>query len=132
MPNEKKINGVNVDQLFRIIELIKGKPEMAQFRFRARNTWVDGTHNRGTEGGTHRDGPEVLPCLQQYRKAVAGHRAARQKINSEPWQGRWGRLENYGCPWNLHLPTAHPGPAYGSKSTATNPRAAYSSFQIVY
>ncbi|MBI4791402.1 MAG: OsmC family protein [Deltaproteobacteria bacterium] len=48
MPNEKKVNGVNVDQLFQTIELIKGKPEMAQFRFRARNTWVAGTHNRAT------------------------------------------------------------------------------------
>lgn len=48
MGQEKKVNGVNVDQLFSTIELIKGKPEIAQFKFRARNTWVEGTHNRAT------------------------------------------------------------------------------------
>ena len=48
MPQEKKINGVNVDQLFKTIELVKNQPEIAQFKFRAKNTWVDGTHNRTT------------------------------------------------------------------------------------
>jgi uncharacterized OsmC-like protein len=48
MPQEKKINGVNVDQLFKTIELVKNQPEIAQFKFRAKNTWVDGTHNRAT------------------------------------------------------------------------------------
>jgi uncharacterized OsmC-like protein len=48
MPQEKKINGVNVDQLFKTIELIKEKPEIAKFKFRATNKWVDGTHNRAT------------------------------------------------------------------------------------
>ena len=46
MPEEKRVNGVNVDQLFRTIELVKGQPEIALFKFRARNTWIDGTHNR--------------------------------------------------------------------------------------
>lgn len=48
MPQEKKVNGVNVDQLFKTIELIKEKPEIARFKFRATNKWVDGTHNRAT------------------------------------------------------------------------------------
>lgn len=48
MAPEKKVNGVNVDQLIKTIELIKEKPEIAQFRFRAKNTWIDGTHNRAT------------------------------------------------------------------------------------
>ncbi len=45
---DKHVNGVNVDQLFRTIELIKAKPDLAQFRFRAANAWVAGTHNRAT------------------------------------------------------------------------------------
>jgi uncharacterized OsmC-like protein len=45
---EKKVNGVNVDQLFSTIEQIKGNPEIAKFKFRAINTWVDGTHCRAT------------------------------------------------------------------------------------
>lgn len=48
MTQEKKVNGVNVDQLFSTIEQIKGNPEIAQFKFRAINTWSDGTNNRAT------------------------------------------------------------------------------------
>lgn len=44
----KIVNGVNVDQLFKTIELIKEKPEIAHFTFRARNTWLEGTHNQAT------------------------------------------------------------------------------------
>jgi len=45
---KRVINGVNVDQLFSTIDLIKEKPEIAKFRFRATNKWVRGTHNRAT------------------------------------------------------------------------------------
>jgi len=48
MPQERKVNGVNVDQLFKTIELVKGQPEIARFKFRAKNNWVGGTHNRAT------------------------------------------------------------------------------------
>jgi uncharacterized OsmC-like protein len=48
MAQEKIINGVNVDQLFSTIEVIKGNPEVAQFKFRGTNRWIDGTHNRAT------------------------------------------------------------------------------------
>ena len=48
MIQEKKVNGVNVDQLFSTIEQIKEKPEIAKFKFRATNKWIDGTHNRAT------------------------------------------------------------------------------------
>lgn len=42
------VNGVNVTQLFDTIELIKEKPDLAKFKFRATNTWVGGTHNQAT------------------------------------------------------------------------------------
>ncbi len=48
LTQEKKVNGVNVDQLFKTIELIREKPEIARFKFRATNKWIDGTHNRAT------------------------------------------------------------------------------------
>jgi uncharacterized OsmC-like protein len=48
MAPDKMVNGVNVDQLFKTIELVKGNPESARFKFRASNTWVGGTHNRAT------------------------------------------------------------------------------------
>ncbi|KAB2834994.1 MAG: OsmC family protein [Candidatus Brocadia sp.] len=48
MAQEKKVNGVDVEQLFGTIEVIKKKPEIAKFKFRATNKWIDGTHNRAT------------------------------------------------------------------------------------
>jgi len=48
MAQDTKVNGVNVDQLLSTIELIKEKPELAQFKFRATNKWIDGTYNRAT------------------------------------------------------------------------------------
>jgi uncharacterized OsmC-like protein len=42
------INGINVDQLLQTIELVKENPGLASFKFRARNTWIEGTHNRAT------------------------------------------------------------------------------------
>jgi hypothetical protein len=48
MAQEKIINGVNVDQLFGTIEAIKANPEIAQFKFRSTNQWIDGTNNRAT------------------------------------------------------------------------------------
>ena len=42
------VNGINVDQLFQTIDLVKENPELASFKFRAQNTWVEGTHNRAT------------------------------------------------------------------------------------
>ena len=48
MAEDKYVNGVNVDQLIRTIEQIKNDPEIARFRFRATNRWVEGTYNRAT------------------------------------------------------------------------------------
>ena len=48
MTQAKKVNGINVDQLFRTIEQVKANPEVAKFQFHAANTWSEGTHNRAT------------------------------------------------------------------------------------
>ena len=48
MADQKIINGVNVDQLFDTVNAVKDKAEIAKFRFRARNRWVNGGHNRTT------------------------------------------------------------------------------------
>lgn len=42
----RMINGVNVTMLFETIDAIKETPEIATFRFRATNSWQDGTHNQ--------------------------------------------------------------------------------------
>jgi hypothetical protein len=53
------LNGVDVPHLFATINVVKGTPELARFRFRARNRWVGGTHSETTiesfsgAGGEH-------------------------------------------------------------------------------
>jgi uncharacterized OsmC-like protein len=42
------MNGVNTEQLFSTIDLIKENPDIAKFKFRATNKWINGTHCRGT------------------------------------------------------------------------------------
>ena len=44
----KTLNGLNTDQMFETLDAIRKQPEIAQFQFRARNTWVDGGMNRST------------------------------------------------------------------------------------
>ena len=41
-------NGVNVDELFNTIDAVKRSPVIAKFKFRARNEWFHGGHNRTT------------------------------------------------------------------------------------
>jgi uncharacterized OsmC-like protein len=41
-------NGVDTDTLFATLDAIKAQPEIAKFRFRARNRWLGGAHNRST------------------------------------------------------------------------------------
>ncbi|MTI31820.1 OsmC family peroxiredoxin [Cytophagales bacterium RKSG123] len=40
------INGVNVNELTETINAIKKEPELGKFKFRARNTWVEGGNNK--------------------------------------------------------------------------------------
>jgi uncharacterized OsmC-like protein len=44
----KMVNGINTEQLFQTVDLIKEKPDVAKFKFRAKNEWVNGTHCRAT------------------------------------------------------------------------------------
>jgi uncharacterized OsmC-like protein len=73
-------NGVDVPNLFGTIDAVRGKPDLANFRFRATNRWVLGTHSRTTfetffgAGGEHAhikeysydaDHPAVLVGMDQ-------------------------------------------------------------------
>lgn len=42
------LNGVDTPTLFATLDAVKGQPEIAKFQFRARNSWVSGTHSRST------------------------------------------------------------------------------------
>jgi hypothetical protein len=49
----KVINGVAVNDLFSTIDAVKATPGIAKFKFRIRNQWLDGGHNRSTVSGFH-------------------------------------------------------------------------------
>ena len=51
-------NGVDVPTLFATLNAVNDAPQLADFRFRARNTWVSGTHNRTTIQGFYGAGQE--------------------------------------------------------------------------
>jgi uncharacterized OsmC-like protein len=61
------VNGVNVEGLFKTIDAVKKTPVIATFKFRARNEWIEGGHNRttiknfyGTQAEHERHQPFVL------------------------------------------------------------------------
>jgi uncharacterized OsmC-like protein len=58
MAPDKFVNGINVDQLFRTIEQIKGEPELGKSKFRANNKWLDGTHGQARVHGFYTAGKE--------------------------------------------------------------------------
>lgn len=51
-------NGVDVPTLFATIDAVRAHPEAGQFRFRAVNRWVRGTHSRTTVDGFYGVGTE--------------------------------------------------------------------------
>lgn len=46
--DEHRVNGVAVDRLFATIDAIRDEPDIAKFKFRVRNKWLDGGHNHTT------------------------------------------------------------------------------------
>jgi uncharacterized OsmC-like protein len=52
-------NGVDTTALFATLDAVKANPELAQFRFRASNTWVSGTHNKSSIDGFYGTGQDL-------------------------------------------------------------------------
>lgn len=48
MKNEKTMNGLNLEQLTQTVQVLTDDPKLAQFEFRARNTWISGGENRSS------------------------------------------------------------------------------------
>jgi uncharacterized OsmC-like protein len=46
-----RINGVDIETLMGTVNAIKDEPELGACRFRARNSWLGGNHNRSTVTG---------------------------------------------------------------------------------
>ncbi|MGH2969910.1 MAG: OsmC family protein [Solirubrobacteraceae bacterium] len=51
-------NGVDSEQMYGTLDAIKAQPELGVFQFRARNHWIDGSHNRSTIQGFYGAGQE--------------------------------------------------------------------------
>lgn len=47
----KFLNGVDVSALENTVTAVKDRPELAKFKFRLHNHWVNGGHNQGVVGG---------------------------------------------------------------------------------
>ncbi|GKS59550.1 osmotically inducible protein C [Nitrospira sp.] len=52
------INGVNVDQLGKIVSAVQQSTSLAKSQFRATNRWINGGHNRSTIQGFYAAGQE--------------------------------------------------------------------------
>ncbi len=48
MTKEKILNGVDVQALQTTIDAVKDNPELAKFKFRLSNKWINGGHNQST------------------------------------------------------------------------------------
>lgn len=57
-PTRPARNGVDVPTLFATVNAVRTQPELAQFEFRARNTWISGTHSRSEISGFYGAGQE--------------------------------------------------------------------------
>ncbi|MDX1746997.1 MAG: OsmC family protein [Halobacteriales archaeon] len=76
------LNGVDVPTLFATLDAVKGQPELAQFRFRAENRWISGTHSRSSlttywgAGGEHEHQREFVIDADHPAVLVGGDNGA--------------------------------------------------------
>lgn len=59
-------NGVNMDQLFGTLDVIKTQPEIAKFVWRAENQWIDGSHNRTTIKDFYAAGQDITSRAEAF------------------------------------------------------------------
>ena len=59
-------NGVDTEQLFGTLDLIKAQPELARFQFRATNRWIGGSHNRSTIRDFYAAGQEDTSRVEAF------------------------------------------------------------------
>ena len=60
-------NGVDVPTLFATLDAVKASPAIADFQFRASNTWISGTHNRSTIQGFYGAGQEDTSRTEPFQ-----------------------------------------------------------------
>ena len=68
-----KVNGVDVDRLFETINVIRQSPNLADFKFRLQNRWIDGPLNRSTISnfyGVGKDNQHTEPFVLEADEPV--------------------------------------------------------------
>jgi uncharacterized OsmC-like protein len=55
---QKSVNGFRLDAIQETVKTLTQNPELAQFKFRAKNRWIVGGHNRSTIHGFYGGGQE--------------------------------------------------------------------------
>jgi uncharacterized OsmC-like protein len=63
---ENTMNGVNVQQLLETINAVKDQPALGAAKFRARNRWISGGHNRSKIQGFYAAGQEDATRSQPF------------------------------------------------------------------
>jgi hypothetical protein len=58
------LNGVDVEVVKGVINAVIEKPDLAKSKFRAKNEWIDGGHNRTTVTGFYTAGQELSHTKQ--------------------------------------------------------------------
>ena len=77
-------NGVDTGQMYGTLDAIKATPELAAFRFRARNRWLGGAHNRSTIQDFYGAGGE------DYDKQARGRDESHERSPAHPfYTGSW-------------------------------------------
>ncbi len=59
MSEEKILNGVDVGAVEGLINAVSEKPDLGKSKFRVKNEWIDGGHNRTTVTGFYTAGQEI-------------------------------------------------------------------------
>ena len=70
--SEIVLNGVNVTRLLETVDAVKGDGDIAKFKFRVRNKWISGGHNRTTITDFHgakQDHPHEKPFEEDADEA---------------------------------------------------------------
>jgi len=56
---QRKVNGFKLEEIQETLQALQQNPEIAKFKFRAKNKWIHGGHNRSTIQGFFGGGKEV-------------------------------------------------------------------------
>lgn len=86
-PPRPPLNGVDTPTLINTINFVAGQPELAKFRFRASNEWMEGTHSRTEISGFFGAGEEHQH-VEPYR-AEGDHPAVLTGADRAPLPVEW-------------------------------------------